>query len=348
MVSLIISCIGLMGWKRLQAQKAQTSGEHKFNTEHEETINKCKQTHSLGLSWGVCENIGPRDSMEDAHCVKSSSELFYASVFDGHGGSSSSDFLRLNMYNFLLSELAQNKKKLDRDCSFEEMNSNASDIADIMNRAFSSADGELIDHIATLGDPECWSGSTATVCTVSRTLIICSNVGDSKAVLCRKSKTIELSNDHRPISSSASGRSEIKRVHESGAWISQSRVCGMLAVSRALGDYEFKGGRFELLDELRSTEDKYAMKASLENPPVISIPHVSTTLRSQYDEFIVIATDGLWDTMNSTQAITFVRTELKNKPSITMQAVAEALVQRALRCRTQDNVACVVIDLRSA
>ena len=217
-----------------------------------------------------------------------------------------------------------------------------------MDRAFTAADSALIDHIATLGDPECWSGSTGTVCLVSRSLIVCSNVGDSKAVLCRQGKPIDLSDDHRPVSLSASGRSEIKRVNESGAWISQSRVCGILAVSRAFGDYEFKGGRFELLDELQSIEDKQAVKVNMQNPPVISNPHVSTLERSTDDEFIIMATDGLWDTMNSAQAVTFARSELKKNPLHTMQTIADSLVERALRCRTQDNVACIVINLRGS
>ena len=38
----------------------------------------------------------------------------------------------------------------------------------MLKEAFQYADGLLIDHISTLGDPECWSGSTATVCFVNK------------------------------------------------------------------------------------------------------------------------------------------------------------------------------------
>ncbi len=35
--------------------------------------------------------------------------------------------------------------------------------------------------------------------------------------------------------------SEIERVQSVGAWVSDGRVCDILAVSRAFGDSEFKG-----------------------------------------------------------------------------------------------------------
>lgn len=40
---------------------------------------------------------------------------------------------------------------------------------------------------------------------------------------------------------------ELERVTRAGGWSVGGRVCGILAVSRAFGDYEFKGGRFDLL-----------------------------------------------------------------------------------------------------
>ena len=69
--------------------------------------------------------------------------------------------------------------------------------------------------------------------------------------------------------------------------------------------------------------------------------------RSTDDEFIIIATDGIWDVMNGSQAVTFVRSKLKSDPMLSMTEVADALLSGdALRNRTQDNIACIVIDLR--
>lgn len=295
------------------------------------------------FDWGVGEEIGPRDYMEDTYYISKCRDHFFAAVYDGHGGSGSSQYLQSNFYKFVNTALGKNRRMMDNYFSNPEQVDLI--VQGLMSNAFADADSALIDYIADLGDPECWSGSTATVCIVNSSLVICANIGDSKAVLCRGGKPIDLSVDHRPSSSSKCGRSEMKRINDAGGWISQSRVCGILAVTRAFGDYEFKGGRFELLDELKQSDDKLASSATLETPPVICEPHCCTMQRSQLDEFIILATDGLWDTMNSAQAVTFVRGMMKLNPDQTMQEVADALVERAIRCRTQDNVACVVLKL---
>lgn len=159
-------------------------------------------------------------------------------------------------------------------------------------------------------------------------------------------KGIELSSDHRPVGSCKTGRQELDRVVRAGGWSVGGRVCGILAVSRAFGDYEFKGGRFDLLEDL--SEEPLAKKATLDSPPVIANPAVFECARSAEDEWLVLASDGLWDTVNSAQCATFIKQETKKKPDMNADELANALVKRALRFRTQDNVAVVVVDLRSA
>ena len=78
--------------------------------------------------------------------------------------------------------------------------------------------------------------------------LVCANVGDSRALLIRKGRGVELTADHRPVGTSSKGRQEMQRVVNAGGWSVGGRVCGILAVSRAFGDYEFKGGRFDLLE----------------------------------------------------------------------------------------------------
>ena len=62
----------------------------------------------------------------------------------------------------------------------------------------------------------------------------------------------------------------------------------------------------------------------------------------------VLASDGLWDTVNSQQCATFIKQELKKDPGMGADELANAMVKRAIRFRTQDNVAVVVVDLRQA
>ena len=304
------------------------------------------------LKWGVAETIGPRETMEDAWFVKEnlSSGFLYASIFDGHGGASSALFLKQKLFDALNIKLKKrsNNIPLRRDVA-DSFNENSQILsARGLEEIFEFTDGALIDHIATLGDPECWSGSTATLCLIDDEQIICANVGDSNAVIGRKGKPIVLTEEHRPTTRTKSGRNEIKRIATAGGWVTQERVCGILAVSRAFGDYEFKGGRYELLEEFHYDGISRATNSTLHTPPVIALPHVNTVSRSIDDEFLIIATDGIWDVMNESQAVTFVHSKLKNNASFSMTDIADALVRRALRSRTQDNIACIVIDLRQS
>jgi protein phosphatase 1A len=304
--------------------------------------------------WGVAQADGPREYMEDAWFVNPSGfadGYFFAGVADGHGGSASSAYLRERLFESLNAyvggSLASNA---NAPGDAPDGTPGGGYLADALDRGFCATDSKLIDHVASLGEPECWSGSTCTVALVRDDRVVCANVGDSRALLVRKqkgsvSKGIELSADHRPVGSCKTGRQELDRIVRSGGWSVGGRVCGILAVSRAFGDYEFKGGRFDLLEDL--SEEPLAKKATLEKPPVIPNPAVFECARSDDDEWLVLASDGLWDTVNSAQCATFIKQETKKNPDITADALADALVKRALRFRTQDNVAVVVVDLRS-
>ena len=66
-------------------------------------------------------------------------------------------------------------------------------------------------------------------------------------MLVRGTKPINLCVEHRLYGSDAS-KAEVSRIKEAGGWVSDGRVCGIISVSRAFGDIEFKNGRFQLLE----------------------------------------------------------------------------------------------------
>ena len=71
---------------------------------------------------------------------------------------------------------------------------------------------------------------------VTKDKIICANSGDSRAVIGLKNgKLIELSYDHKP-----DNEGELKRVKAGGGFVEDGRVQGVIAVSRAIGDWEYK------------------------------------------------------------------------------------------------------------
>ena len=81
--------------------------------------------------------------------------------------------------------------------------------------------------------------------------------------------------------------------------------------------------------------------------PVVPTPAVFECAREpERDQWLVVASDGLWDTVNSTQCATFIKQETKKNPDVSADQLADALVKRAIWFITQDNVAVVVVDLR--
>lgn len=320
------------------------------------SMNSGASTTAPKYDWGAAEADGPREYMEDAWFVNErgfADGYFFAGVADGHGGRASSAFLRERLFDSLntyVGGVSGSGGATLTPGDAPDGTPGGGYLADALDRGFVATDAKLIDHVASLGEPECWSGSTCTVALVREDRVVCANVGDSRALLVRTgrgaTKGIELSSDHRPVGSCKTGRQELDRVVRAGGWSVGGRVCGILAVSRAFGDYEFKGGRFDLLEDL--SEEPLAKKATLDSPPVIANPAVFECARSAEDEWLVLASDGLWDTVNSAQCATFIKQETKKKPDMNADELANALVKRALRFRTQDNVAVVVVDLRSA
>lgn len=73
------------------------------------------------------------------------------------------------------------------------------------------------------------------------------------------------------------------------------RVNGSLAVSRALGDYDYK-----CVDGKGPTEQ-------LVSPE----PEVYEIVRAEEDEFVVLACDGIWDVMSNEELCEFVKSRLE-------------------------------------
>ena len=130
-------------------------------------------------------------------------------------------------------------------------------------------------------------GSCSTIFTVrpeTRKLYV-AWCGDSRCVLSRNGKSVDLSTDHKPYVPS-----EVKRIEAAGGHVEDNRVCGKLAVSRALGDYMMKDFKEEN-PQLKREGQKAPFTADL----VVSDADVSETDWKDDDEFVLIASDGLLD-----------------------------------------------------
>ena len=77
--------------------------------------------------------------------------------------------------------------------------------------------------------------STATGVLITPKHYFVFNVGDSRSLLVRDRKVFFASNDHKPVN-----EEEKKRIEKAGGKVIIQRINGSLAVSRALGDFEYK------------------------------------------------------------------------------------------------------------
>lgn len=167
-------------------------------------------------------------------------------------------------------------------------------------------------------------GSTAvSVLIVDRTIYV-ANVGDSRAVLCTQGgRAIDMSADHKPAREDEKARIEKLggRVIHYGTW----RVQGVLAVSRAIGDRRLKAF-------------------------VSSEPEIKSWALQDSDEFLILATDGVWDVLSSQAAVDIVRQCMVDTAGGggvgDVKEAAKRLTNAAYSYHSMDNITSLVIDLR--
>jgi protein phosphatase 2C len=81
-------------------------------------------------------------------------------------------------------------------------------------------------------------------------------------------------------------------------------------------------------------------------PYVSSVPEVTVTDRSDADECLILASDGLWDVVSNEAACEVARACLRRGRARWCAEAAALLTKLALARRSSDNVSVVVVDLR--
>jgi protein phosphatase 1L len=194
------------------------------------------------------------------------SDVSIYGIFDGHAG----EFAALYACDIILPTIAekiaealceigvkiqklkQPPKKEPENTSDSELIESEEEIENKYITADNKINYELLLHeeiiaadqilIERMSKALLFGGTTLCVVLVdiSNKLIICANVGDSRAVLCdNRGRAIPLSHDHKP-----NNLKEMERIRENGGFISNKEGCwrveGSLATSRSLGDYPLK------------------------------------------------------------------------------------------------------------
>ncbi|KAH8104545.1 phosphatase 2C-like domain-containing protein [Cristinia sonorae] len=237
-----------------------------------------KETHAgsnAKFAYAISEMQGWRVSMEDAHAIEldldetngTDTNAFFA-VYDGHGGSAASKYAGENVHKRLLTEPAYKRGQY----------------AEALKRAFLDADEDMR---ATAEFGRDASGCTAVAALVTKdNKVFVANAGDSRSVISCKGEVKALSKDHKP-----TDELEKRRVSAAGGYVEFGRVNGNLALSRALGDFEYKKNK----------------SLPAEAQIITSDPDIVEHDITEDDEFIVVACDGIWDCLTSQQCVDVIR-----------------------------------------
>jgi serine/threonine protein phosphatase PrpC len=164
-------------------------------------------------------------------------------------------------------------------------------------------------------------GSTATLVIITPLQFYFCNCGDSRAILVSDGMITFRTKDHTP-----EVASERKRVEESGGRVQDNRVDGLLAVTRALGDFHFKADR----------------GSHRHDQKVISKPDVSVIPRNhRTNEYVVLASDGLWGTITDEEVQAIVSARLAQGMSVGL--VCDELIRMSIKRGSLDNIAVLIL-----
>lgn len=252
---------------------------------------------------------GRRPHMEDRYNFVNNLDDTQTSIygiFDGHGGEFSADFAEKALFKSLMVRLL----KLPKDDTTQSM-------ADLLTEEFLNVDHQLLEIVKSTLD---MSGSTALVALLRHDILTVANVGDSRGVMCDKDgNAIPMTVDHKP-----QQLKERRRIKQAGGFITFNgvwRVVGVLATSRALGDYPLKEKNF-----------------------LIAEPDVYTfDMKELEPKFIILATDGLWDCFTNEEAVNYIQERL-SEPHFG----AKSIVLQAYYRGSLDNITVMVVNFGTA
>ncbi|KAM0906178.1 hypothetical protein ACQ4PT_016873 [Festuca glaucescens] len=169
------------------------------------------------------------------------------------------------------------------------------------------------DFLESVSIPYRQDGSTALTAVLAGDQLYVANVGDSHAIALKGGKAIPLSDDHKP-----NRKDEQTRIEDAGGSVSYDgytwRVDGILAMSRAFGNRALK---------------KY----------VIAEPDIQEAEVNSDFEYLVLATDGLWDVVRNEDIISLMRATEGT------EAAALKLTELAHSRHSSDNITCIVVQI---
>lgn len=274
-----------------------------------------------GLKYGLCSMQGWRVDMEDAHTTVVSlndtlKNWSFFAVFDGHAGKIAAEICSKDLVNKITAVLTDDVMKglTDSGDYSTEL------VCKTVKESFLKMDRILRDQLKTQGDR---SGTTCTALLIAPKHYFFINCGDSRGLIVRNNRVLFSTEDHKPTNDQ-----ERDRIVRAGGLVMTQRINGSLAVSRALGDFDYKAD-----DNREATEQ-------LVSPE----PDVECIERSpKDDQYICLACDGIFDVFSNEDLSDFITSRLKLSQKY--DEITAEIVDTSLHKGSRDNMSVILIAL---
>ncbi|XP_044463331.1 probable protein phosphatase 2C 27 isoform X2 [Mangifera indica] len=264
------------------------------------------------LRSGESSHIGHRLDMEDTHiCISNLAEKFGFKLLSGEKAVSFYGVFDghggKRAANFVRDHLP---KVIVEDANFPL------ELEKVVTRSFIETDAAFLKSCSLES-----SGTTALAAMIFGRSLLVANAGDCRAVLSQRGTAVELSRDHRPCC-----QKERMRIESLDGYIAYGYLNGELGVTRALGDWHLDGMK----------------KIGGRGGPLSAEPELKLVTLTKEDEFLIIASDGIWDVFSSQNAVDFSRRRLLEHNDLNL--CCKEIVVEAMKRESTDNLTVVMVS----
>uniref|UniRef100_A0ACD6A2N8 Uncharacterized protein n=1 Tax=Avena sativa TaxID=4498 RepID=A0ACD6A2N8_AVESA len=263
-----------------------------------------------GEGFRLASRRGARHAMEDAYCaithkICAESQLAFYGVYDGHGGRAAVDFVSERLGKNVVAAVLARTAEAQESAADASSSSSVDATAAAIRSAYLATDSEFLGQGVR-------GGSCAATALVKDGDLYVANLGDCTAAA--------LTSDH-----TAARGDERARIESSGGYVSCGnngvwRVQDCLAVSRAFGDASLKRW-------------------------VISEPEITRLPLTAGCEFLVLASDGLWNKVSNQEAVDAVSRTNAGRGNSSADCCKD-LVDMARSRGSRDDITVMVVDLK--
>ncbi|XP_065881242.1 probable protein phosphatase 2C 25 [Euphorbia lathyris] len=203
-------------------------------------------------------------------------------------------------------------ENLDKNIADEVVRRNDNEIEDAVRQGYLITDAEFLKE-------DVRGGSCCVTALIRKGNLVVSNIGDCRAVMSIGGVAQALTSDHR-----LSREDEKERIENSGGYVDLVhgilRVQGSLAVSRAFGDGHLKQW-------------------------VIAEPETKILRIKPEHEFLILASDGLWDKVGNQEAVDIARPLCIGVDKQDSLVACKKLVDLSVSRGTTDDISVMLIQI---